>query len=165
MPLLLKDFGTLDYVALGAVAFLVIRGFLRGCSDELGRLVGVVAAAAVGYFGFAPVARVVQAAKMFEANPYAGRLIVFILLAVVCIALWLGVRRLLADAIRLAISQPFDAILGGVIGGVKAFILVAALCALGLLNPIERDRSQFKKNSVTAQKIAPLLKRITSPDM
>lgn len=159
-----KEFGTLDYLALGAVAFLVIRGFFSGCSGELGRLAGAVTAAAVGYFGFAPVARVVLSAKMFDANPYAGRLIVFILLSVVCIALWLGLRRLLADAIRLAVAQPFDAILGGVIGGIKAFILVAVLCTLGLLNPREKDRAQFKQHSVTAQKLAPLLKRMTSPD-
>ena len=153
----------MDWLAFGAVAFLVLRGFYRGCSDEIGHLVGAVTAAAAGYFGFAPVARVVLAAKLFDANPYAGRLIVFILLSVVCLALWLGLRRLLADAIRLAIAQPFDALLGGVIGGIKAFLLVAILCTLGLLNPCASDRTQFQQHSLTAQKLAPLLKRMTSP--
>lgn len=164
MPLFFKDFGTLDYVALAAAAFLVLRGFISGGSGEIGRLVGVVTAAAAGYFGFAPVARAVLSANFLHANPYAGRLIVLILLSVVCIALWLALRRMLADAIRLAIAQPFDAILGGVIGGVEAFVLVVVLCAFGLLNPREQDRTQFQQHSVTAQKLAPLLKRITSPD-
>ena len=159
-----KAFEPLDYLAFGAVAVLVIRGFLSGGSGEIGRLVGVVTAAAVGYFGVAPVARLVMSSNLLHANPYAGRLIAFILLAVVCIALWLGLRRLLADAIRLAIDQPFDAILGGVIGGIKAFVLVAALCTLGLLSPREQDRTAFQQHSVTAQKLAPLLNRITSPE-
>ncbi|MEI7898711.1 MAG: CvpA family protein [bacterium] len=164
MATVFKEFGMVDYLAFGTAAFLVIRGFVRGGSDEIGNLVGVVTAAAVGYFGFTPVARLVLTANVFHANPYAGRLIVFILLSVVCIALWLGLRRILTYTLRLAIAQPFDTLLGGVIGGVKAFILVAVLCTLGLLNPREQARTQFQQHSLTAQKLAPLLKSITSPD-
>ncbi len=164
MPMFLQEIGWLDYLAFGTVAFLVIRGFINGCSGEIGRFVGTVTAAAFGYFGFAPVARQVLAAHLFAANPYAARLIAFILMFVVSVALWLGLRRLLCDAIRMAIAQPFDAILGGMIGGVKAFILVAILCAFGLLSPRESDRTHFQQNSITVQKIAPLLKRITTPD-
>jgi uncharacterized membrane protein required for colicin V production len=164
MAIWLKDFGIMDYLAFGVVSLLVISGFVRGGSGEIGRLVGIVTAAAVGYFGFGPVTRTVLTANFFHANPGAGRLVAFVLLAVVCLALWLGLRRLFADALCLAIAQPFDAILGGVIGGIKAFILIAVLCTLGLLNPREQDRTQFKQHSVTVQKIAPLLKRIISPD-
>ena len=159
-----KDFQMVDYLALGASAFLVLRGFYYGGSGEIGRLVGVVTGAAVGYFGYAPLVQAVLTAPLFRDNPSAGRLVAFILLAVVCLAVWLGLRRILADAIQLALSQPFDAILGGVIGGIKAFVLVAVLCTLGLMNPREQDRTQFQQNSVTAHKFAPLLKRITSPD-
>jgi uncharacterized membrane protein required for colicin V production len=165
MPQFLKEIGWLDAAALGAIAFLVIRGFIHGGSGEIGRLVGVVTAAAVGYFGFVPVARLVLASHLFHANPAAGRLVAFILLSVVCIALWLGIGRLFTELIALAIADPFDAILGGVIGGIKAFVLVAVLCTLGLLNPHEQDRTQLKQHSVTVQKIEPLLKRITSPDL
>jgi len=154
----------IDALALGAVLALVVIGFVRGCSGELGRLAALGAAAAAGYFSFAPVSRAVLAARLFNANPAAGRLVAFILLFVVCIALWLGLRRLLAEGIRLVLIQPFDAILGGVIGGVKAFILVSVLCAFGLLNPNESARANFRKDSLTVKYLAPLLKRITSPD-
>lgn len=153
----------IDLLALGAVAALVIMGFVRGCSGELGRLVALGAAAAMGFFGFAPVSRVILTARLFNANPYAGRLVAFILLFVVCVALWLALRHLLAEAIRLVLSQPFDSILGGIIGGVKAFILVAVLCTFGLLNPNEAERKRFQHESVTAKQLAPLLERITSP--
>jgi uncharacterized membrane protein required for colicin V production len=161
---LLKEIAWIDALAIGAVVVLVILGFVRGCSGEIGRLVAVCAAAAVGYFGFVPVSRVVLTARLFNDNPYAGRLVAFILLFVVCIALWLALRRLLAEAIRLVLSQPYDAILGGIIGGIKAFVLVAVLCTFGLLNPNEAERARFQQDSVTAKQLAPLLKRITSPD-
>lgn len=160
----LKEMGALDYLAFGAVIFLVVRGFVRGCSGELGRGVALLAAAAIGYFGFSAVARMVLMAKLFNDNPYAGRMIAFVLMAVLCIAVWLFLKHLLADGLRLVIAQPFDAILGGMIGGMKAFVVVAALCALGLLNPKESDRVRFKEQSMTAQKLAPLLKNIISPD-
>ena len=70
----------------------------------------------------------------------------------------------LSQGIRLVLAQPFDAIMGGVIGGIKAFVLVSVLCAFGLLNPREEGRTRFQEDSVTAQKLAPLLKRITSPE-
>lgn len=161
---LIKQIGWADAFAFGAVAFLVIRGFIRGCSGELGRLVAVCAAAGLGFFGFAPVSRVVLTAKLFGSNPAAGRLVVFILLFVVCVALWLLLGHVLSEIIRLVVAQPFDAVLGGVIGGIKAFVLVAVMCAFGLLNPNEQERSRFQNQSVAAQKLSPLLKRITSPD-
>ncbi len=164
MPTFIKEIGWVDAVAFGAVAFLVIRGFVRGCSGELGRLVAICAAAATGFFGFAPVSRLVLQAQLFQANPYAGRLIAFLVLCVVCIALWLGLSRLLSELIRLVVAQPFDALLGGVIGGVEAFILVAVLCAFGLLNPSAEGRAQFREQSFAAQKLAPLLHRFTAPD-
>lgn len=164
MVAFLKELNGMDLLALAAVAFLVVRGFILGCSGELGRLAGLVAAVAAGFYGYGPAVRLVLSARLFDANPYAGKLVVFILILVVCIAIWLGVRRLLSQSIRLVLAQPFDAIIGGVIGGFKAFVFVAVLCALGLLNPREEGRSQFEENSVAAQKLAPLLKRITSPE-
>jgi len=164
MMTFLKEAGALDYLAFGAAAFLVVRGFKRGCSGELGRLVATLAAAAFGYFGFRGVARLVLTEKLFGDNPYAGRLVAFILMAVLCIAVWLFLSHMLADGLRLVIAQPFDAILGGMIGGIKAFVVVAALCTLGLLNPKEGERTRFKEQSLTAKKLDPLLKNMTSPD-
>ena len=164
MIMALKEIGWLDGCALAVIAFLVIMGFVRGCSGELGRLVALGSAAALGFFGFTPVSKWVVSTKIFNANPYAGRLVVFILLFVVCIALWLGLSRLLSEGIRLVVAQPFDAILGGVIGGIKAFILVAVLCTFGLLNPNAAERTRLQEKSVTVQTLSPFLKKITSPD-
>ncbi len=164
MVTVFKEMGWLDMLAFGGIAVLVIRGFLRGCSGELSGLVGVLAAAATGFFGFDPVVRTVLSAKFFNTNPYAGRMIAFILILVVSLAVWLVLRRLLKDGLETVVPQPFDAVLGGVIGGVKAFVLVAVFCTFGLLNPRAEGRAQLQNDSVTVQKLAPYLKRITAPE-
>ena len=149
-----------DWLAFGGVAFLVVRGFVRGCSGEVSRLVGLLAAVATGYFGFAPVERAVLAAKLFAENPYAGRLVAVMLILVICFSVSLLLRHLLKESLRTAINQPFDAILGGVIGGFKAFVVIAVLCALGFLDPREKGASSFLGDSFTAQKLAPLVQRV-----
>ena len=163
MPMFLTQLGWVDACALAVCLFLVIRGFWLGCSGEVGRLVAVGSAAAAGVFGFAPLSRAILAARLFADNPHAGRLIVFIILFVLCIAIWLALSRLLSEAIRLAVAQPFDAILGGVIGGFKAFVLVSVLCAFGLLNPDPAGRASFQRDSVTARNLAPWLERVLAP--
>ena len=39
MPMFLKEIGWLDYLAFGTVAFVVTRGFMNGCSGEIGLFV------------------------------------------------------------------------------------------------------------------------------
>ncbi|HRR35024.1 MAG TPA: CvpA family protein [Kiritimatiellia bacterium] len=163
MPAFVAQMSLLDYLAFSAVAWLVIRGFLRGCSGEISGLVGLLSAAVVGYFGFAPVERTVQAAQLLAASPYAARLITFLLVLVACFSVWLLIGRLLKEALQLVVRQPFDALLGGIIGGVKAFVAIAALCALGLLSPSEADRNRLKDQSLAVKELAPFLHRITTP--
>lgn len=160
----LRHIGLLDGIAFCLVAWLVIRGFKHGFSGEIGRFFGFAAGTAVGVFGYKPIARTVLATKLFIANPYAGRFIAFIVLLVVCIAVWLLVRYLFADGIKLVLPQPADAIAGGVLGGIKAAVIILALCALGLLNPQENARTRLQEMSVTVQKLAPFLEPVTHPE-
>jgi uncharacterized membrane protein required for colicin V production len=161
----LKEMAWVDLLALGACTVLMVAGFVRGCSGEIGRLVALGGAVALGGFGFGPLSQMILSAPLFGATPYAARLVAYILLFVVCVALWLLLRRVLSDAISLVLNQPFDAILGGIIGGVKAFILIAVLCAFGFLNPNEAARTRFQHDSLTARHLAPFLERITSPGL
>ncbi len=159
----LKEMGWVDLLATGLLLFLVVRGFVIGCSGEFGRLAAVLTASSLGYFGFVPLSRVVLEAHLFDSNPYAGKLVVFIILFVVCMTVWLLLSRLLSDAIRLVVPQPFDAILGGIVGGAKAFVLVALFCAFGMLNPVESERASLREGSFTVRHLNPILKRITEP--
>jgi uncharacterized membrane protein required for colicin V production len=163
MASFIGQMGGWDYLAFGGVAILVVRGFLRGCSGEISGMAGLLSAVAVGWFGFGPVERAVLAAGLFGANPYAARLVAFLLILVAGLAVWLLLGHLLKEVLQTAIRQPFDALLGGIFGGGKAFVAIAALCALGLLNPDEASRDKLQGGSVTVNRLAPLLQKITTP--
>ena len=107
----------LDYVVLGVVVLLVILGFRRGFSGELGRLAGVLASAATLFFGYKPIAAWVDGLHIFQNSALATKLLVLICLLVLCISVWLLVKKLLSDAVKTILKQPFDAILGGDIIG------------------------------------------------
>jgi uncharacterized membrane protein required for colicin V production len=114
-------------LAYGAAAFLVIRGFLRGFSGEVGGLAGLAAAAGTWAFGMAPAERAVAATGGFAGSPQAGRLAAFVLVLAGCIAVWLLLGRLLKTALQTTIRQPADAILGGGIGAAKAWLVILAV--------------------------------------
>lgn len=160
----LETIGWVDGMAILVIVFLIVRGFLRGCSGELGRLIALCTAAAVGYFGFTPLFQAAKSIQFLKTHPETAHLIVVIAAFVVCIALWLGLKTLLAESIKLAIPQPFDSILGGVFGGIKALIFVAVLCTLGLMNPAQGGRRWFSHNSMTVDQLSPVIQRITAPE-
>ena len=155
----IKSISPIDWLTFGIAAFLVFRGFLNGCSGEIGRLLGVLSAAAVGFFGFTPVANTVFAAGLFNANQQAGRVVVFIVMLVACFSIWLCVSRLLSDGIKLVLRQPFDAVIGGVFGGIKAFVLISVVCMFELMQP-KKESPEPADKSVTTQTLAPLIKQI-----
>ncbi|MDD4102579.1 MAG: CvpA family protein [Kiritimatiellae bacterium] len=156
----MKNISAVDWLTFGIAAFMVLRGFRNGCSGEIGRLIGVLAAAAAGFFGFTPVSRAVFSAGILGANQQAGRLIVFIIMLVACFSIWLFVSRLLADGIKLVLRQPFDTVVGGVIGGIKAFVLIAVVSMFEIMQPKKTDSQVTAEKSITTQKMSPLIKRI-----
>ena len=161
MSTFIKNIGAVDWLIFGIAAFMVFRGFCKGCSGEIGSLVGILLAAAAGFFGFTPVSRAVFSISLLNANQHAGRPIVFIIMLVLCFSIWLIVSRLLTDGIRLVLKQPFDAVVGGVIGGIKAFALIIVICMFEIIKPQTAENNNAgEKSSYTTKKMSPLIKRI-----
>lgn len=135
MPAWLHSCSPLDWLLLAAALFLVVRGFVRGCSGEIGRLIGAAAAAAALLFARAPAARLAALAPAVRDSPFARGVLALTLLIVAAVSVWLLAGRLFARLIKLAVPQPLDAILGGVIGAIKVFLLIFILCVMGLAGP------------------------------
>lgn len=148
----------LDYVVLGIVVLLVLLGFRRGFSGELGRLFGVLASAATLFFGYKPVSAWVDGMQVFRDSALASKLLVLICLLVLCISVWLLVKKLLADAVKTVVKQPFDAILGGFIGGLKAVLALSLVCTFGILSPTSAFSSKLRENSAFVVRLAEALK-------
>lgn len=114
-------------LAYGVVTFLVIRGFWRGFSGEIGGLAGLLGAAVVWCIGLGYAERAVEAAGWFSGTPFAGKLAAFGLVLTACVAVWLLVGHLLKTALKMTIGQPFDALLGGMVGAAKAALVILAV--------------------------------------
>lgn len=152
----------LDYLIIGVTLFLVINGFRRGCSGEVGHLIGVVSGVGVLLLGRGSVASVVGSWAVIGKSEFATQLITLILMVALSVAVWLLVGHFLGKLIKLAFSQPLDAILGGVIGVVKAVLIVVMLCTFGIMGPrSEKNKaepSSLSKTSAVIDKLTPWLK-------
>ena len=148
----------LDYVVLGIVILLVLLGFRRGFSGELGRLFGVLASAATLFFGYKPITAWVDGMQIFKNSALATKLLVLICLLVLCVSVWLLVKKLLADAVKTVIKQPFDSILGGFIGGLKAVLALSLICTFGVLSPTSAFSSKLQESSAFVMRLVELIK-------
>ena len=155
--------GWIDWVALVVALILVVRGFVRGCSVELAQLISLVVAIATAYFCFAPLLRMINATGFFVAHAYAAHVVTFMVLFVIGLALWYGLGRLLTSGLQLVVAQPFDRILGGVIGGMKAIAVVAILCVCGLMSPRASDHHVVVSNSRVGKELAPWITHFSAP--
>ncbi|MBP5320685.1 MAG: CvpA family protein [Kiritimatiellae bacterium] len=165
MPEWLQNCSILDYLIIAVALFLVIRGFFRGCSGEIGQLLGIVAATFAVFLCRAPVSSAVSACPSLNNNPFACSLLSALAILVVGIVAWLLVGRVCAKLISLAVPQPLNAILGGIIGLLKVFLLVCMLCHLGIIGSTEKsgEETPLQRWSVLVDKVTPWIKPLSTP--
>lgn len=160
---ILQSVTWVDAAALAVGIILVIKGFVSGASNQLARLVASAVAVGFGYFCFQPILRASNSLNLIGEHPYAAYLIAIIILFTVGVALWIIVGRLLSSALQLAIRQPFDTILGGLIGAAEAIMLIAVLCVLGLMSPSKTDHAYLFRDSKVGHFLAPALRPFAAP--
>lgn len=131
----LQNCSVLDYIILAVAVFMVIRGFIRGCSGELGHLLGVLAAVVILYCGKVPTANMLQQLGVVQESEFAQRLMVLVVMLALCVAAWILVSWSCSKLLKLMLPQPLNAILGGVIGVIKVFLVVCMLSTMGLIAP------------------------------
>src|SRR5574344_1373498 len=90
----------LDYLIIGVTLFLVINGFRRGCSGEVGHLIGVVSGVGVLLLGRGSVASVVGSWAVIGKSEFATQLITLILMVALSVAVWLLVGHFLGKLIK-----------------------------------------------------------------
>lgn len=133
----LKTGSFADILFFIVAAVFVIRGFIRGFSGEIGSLLGVVAAVATAYFGSSGVSAFIRASGWGGESKLLVEVTVFAVMLVACVAAWLLVSFAAKALLKSIFGQPFDSVLGGVVGGAKAIALLALLCSLGWLMPVK----------------------------
>lgn len=150
----------IDWIALSIGVFFILRGLISGCSGELGRLAGILGAGVLWYLGYLPLLQTTGSVKILQGHPYATRIITILIILSGSLAVWIFIRRILSETIRLALSQPFDALLGGIIGAVKALALIFILCTFETMMPEKNNPKKGAGYSLTTKKLYPLFKQL-----
>lgn len=122
----------MDMLNLGLLIVIVLfacAGAYRGFSGELATLAGALIAAAALWFG-APYLR--DLVFYFAPNLPQNASVFYIGIAAVIIAfiLFFFSSKLIKAIGKWVIPQPFDAILGFIVGGGKAFLLISIIAGV-----------------------------------
>ena len=117
----------LSLLALGLIVMLVVRGAWRGASGELGSVVGIAVAVGIGYACGAPLRELLANFQGITPETLRFQVLLFVAVTGLTLVTWLLLSRGLKALLRTTFRQPWDAILGGVLGGAKAVLLIALL--------------------------------------
>ncbi len=153
MTEIFKNCSLVDLAFFIVAAVLVIRGFIRGFSGEVGSLLGILAAVSVVYLGNGYVSSLIRATGWGRGSALLVDVSVFVTMLVLCIASWLLISLLAKKLLKCIFPQPFDSILGGVVGGAKAVAILALLCTLGWLMPVKNWISSVSEGSSVVKSV------------
>jgi len=139
-PLNLVDIIAVVMIGLGA-----LRGYFRGLSGEFARLVGLLAAFAVGVLFHAPVGTWIR--DVTRLSGPAAMATAYLLLVVVAVTVMAIVGSLLKRLIQVVIARRLDRNLGLVMGAAKSAVLVAIIVLAAQLWPTEACQRHFLTES------------------
>lgn len=149
------QFNPVDIVALVYVLFVLIRGFFRGLSGELARLLSAAAAVAAGLYFYRPVgewlADNTRLAEWGESLPFG------LAFGLMLLGAWLLMRLLrlvLKSLMVFSFRGNLERVGGGLAGGIRASVVAAALILLLGLWPSETMRRVFVDESVLGRNLA-----------
>ena len=157
----IKDFGIIDSIALVIILIFLIRGFRQGASGEIGSMLAWVLTGAFFFFGFSWIMNEVMSFSFLHKNPNAAHSIAFIITLFIAVAIFFLLRKLLTDSIGMTIPTPFNEILGTFFGVLKAILLIALLCVLGMFNPSKEESHRDLNKSTTVRLLHPVIDKIT----
>ena len=158
MPPTLLTFGTaLDILAMTIVLVFLIRGLMRGVSDETARIAGFVGGVWVGYALYPKIQAALQATS--APSPTAVIALTTLVLAILAGFVTGLVFRFLYNAmLQIIVLQPADAILGMAAGAVYAGVVLAIIYSFGILTPYPPVQRVFTEQSRVGQIICPWLR-------
>ncbi len=120
---------TLTIVVAAVLLFFALRGAWHGLSGEVAPLVGLVVCGGTLWFGYKPLHTL---AAGLVAEQAAGTAAFYSALGVVVagMALFLVVSRLTRGVLGFIVPQPFNAILGCLVGAAKGFFLISVAASV-----------------------------------
>ncbi len=112
-----------------AFCFFLLRGIIRGFSGEVAPLIGLVAAICVIAFGYKPIYNGAMMVLAESAGPSASYYCA-LAIVVVGVVVYFAIAILVRGIISFILPQPFNAILGGLVGAAKGLFLISAAASI-----------------------------------
>ena len=145
------EFTPIDYILVVVMAGLGVWGLWRGIAGELAAVAWIATALVVGYFAYSPMCRMVDSVI---AEGGGARLVAVGLTVFVALVAALIVRFVVRKFVSFLLPQPWNAIIGGLVGVLKGAVLVAALTAVGLVETGPLSSGFFASRSVIVKLLA-----------
>ena len=149
------NFTPLDYLLVIVMAALGGWGLWRGIAGEIAAVAWIATALVVGFFAYAPICGVVGTFVSAGGSGGGGAGLASVGLTVfVALVAALLVRFLVRKFVSVLLPQPWNAILGGLVGVLKGAVLVAALVAVGLIETGPLASGFFASHSAIVKLLA-----------
>ena len=127
------EFTTLDFILVAIMAALGAWGMWRGLAGEIAAVAWIATALSVGFFSYAPMHAVAESFMSAGGKSGGVSLAAIGMTVFVALVAALLVRFAVRKFVSLLLPQPWNAILGGLVGVLKGAVVVAALTAVGLV--------------------------------
>jgi len=144
-----------DAIAIGIVVFSLVLGTVRGLTGEFARICALFAGLFCGYFSTGLWQRL--ALKFVPSQDSALLRGVFITVGILLTAAGVSalVRWGLKKSLKLLMGQPFDAVLGAVLGAMRGFALFAGLLFLASFALPDSAHEYVFEESFAGKRAAP----------
>lgn len=158
MPDAPLTFGILvDVLAVMVLLFFLIRGLIRGVSDELARVLSFVGGAVTGVALYPLIHKTLSALTGIPSCA-ALALTSLTLTLLAGFIVGLAMRYAFTAMFQVVILQPADAALGLAAGAVYASVILAVVFALAMIIPSKPVHRLFAEQSRVGQQICPWLR-------
>ncbi len=158
----MKAIGGFDLCMAAITIFTFHRGICRGFSDELSRVLGLVIAFAAGLMGLRVFDELVKPLGRWISDILPARFVLILLIVVACFVMWVIAENVCSYCLKVTVNNRMDIILGGVLGAVKAAMIVLIICCICHLQPDPAKVASLEQNSWVFGIAEPLIEKVMS---
>jgi len=149
------SFNVVDIVALVFVGYGMVRGWMRGLSGELARLIGLGTAVVAGWLFYLPFSD--RIAEFTRLSLKASGLTAFVLLFLVAGFGMVLVRWCLRNIAEFKFKPPFEQIGGLVAGALRCLCILVTIILVATLSPSGFLQRTFGEESAIGRGVTKVL--------
>lgn len=150
-----SSFNLVDIAALALVGYGMVRGWMRGLSGELARLIGLGTAVVVGWVFYIPFSdRITEFTRL---SPKASGLTAFVLLFLIAGFAMVLLRWCLRNIAEFKFKTPYEQIGGLIAGALRCLLILITVILVATLSPSGYLQQKFGEESALGRTVTHVL--------